>query len=254
MVKIVEEDWELLIILDACRYDALELALEESSLEGELSKKESLGTATEDWRLSNFTNPEECEDIVYISGNPQMSKYKFDRDIGEVPFKHLVEVWKTDWNRKLRCVRPEPVTERAVETINEVTRDYRFIVHYLQPHSPYLKEDRTHIGRGLVWSYLESLQEEKIPAEEVKALGGTVFNYVGKAFPREKIVSGYLSNLNLVLNEVENLLEETEIENIVLTADHSEMLGKAEEGYRFGHEEDSDCEKLREIPWLRIKK
>ena len=51
---VMEEEWDYLLVLDACRYDYF---AEEypKFLHGELQKKRSRGSSTSDWLLKNFT-------------------------------------------------------------------------------------------------------------------------------------------------------------------------------------------------------
>ena len=75
-VEVVEEDWDYLIILDACRYDLLREAYEEKDWlqEGELSKKTSRGSTSIEWLNRNFTDY--YDDIVYVSANAFVSSYE----------------------------------------------------------------------------------------------------------------------------------------------------------------------------------
>ena len=65
--RLMDEDWDYLIILDACRYDYFEQTFQ-SYLDGRLEKKLSVGSSTREWRLKNFT--EYYPDTIYISSTP----------------------------------------------------------------------------------------------------------------------------------------------------------------------------------------
>lgn len=73
-LKVVDEDWKYLIVLDACRYDIFKKV---NTIPGNLSKKYSAGTHTVEWLKNNFM--EKHEDIAYISANPQVSFSKLEK-------------------------------------------------------------------------------------------------------------------------------------------------------------------------------
>jgi hypothetical protein len=53
-IDIFEEDWDNLIILDACRYDALRAVLPEYDLDGALESRISRGSATPEFLRGCF--------------------------------------------------------------------------------------------------------------------------------------------------------------------------------------------------------
>ena len=57
-VKVVEEDWDYLVVLDACRYDFFEDYYRKSDWlqEGNLEKKISRGSMSIEWLNRNFTD------------------------------------------------------------------------------------------------------------------------------------------------------------------------------------------------------
>lgn len=75
-VNVLDEDWDNLIILDACRYDIFE---ELNHINGNLTQKKSRGCRTPEWIRGNFSC-KELLDTVYISANPQYSKLHQDID------------------------------------------------------------------------------------------------------------------------------------------------------------------------------
>jgi len=53
VLNVMEEEWDYLIILDACRYDYFE-SLYKEFFDGELEKRVSLGSDTLKWCLESF--------------------------------------------------------------------------------------------------------------------------------------------------------------------------------------------------------
>ena len=73
LAHIMQEDWDYLIILDACRYDYFEKFYGQY-LSGKLEKRLSLGSSTREWRDRNFTG--KYDDTIYISANPFINSVK----------------------------------------------------------------------------------------------------------------------------------------------------------------------------------
>jgi len=69
-LKVMEENWNYLIILDACRYDYFE-KLHRNYFSGVLEKKISLGSGTSEWLRKNFTSY--YPDTIYIYRETLMS-------------------------------------------------------------------------------------------------------------------------------------------------------------------------------------
>jgi len=245
--RILDEEWDILIVLDACRYDAF---VEFNTIPGMLEKRRSLGSCTEEWFRNNFYS-KDCSDIVYVSGNPYVSEWKIVEgklNFGYLPFYKLIEVWDWAWDPDRKAVPPEPVTRAAIEAIKQYSNK-RFIIHYLQPHSPFLKSN-IKVGRGLLMDYIQDKKKRFLTMEEMNNLEGTIWQYVGKKVSIEEVREGYVTNLLYVLEEVKKLLYSIPInKKIIITADHGEMLGF--EGESFGHGF-IDHPSLRTVPWLTV--
>src|SRR5208337_4727602 len=68
-IYVIDEQWDNLVILDACRYDLFQ---EMNTIAGTLSSRVSRGSDTAEFLLENFTKyPKRTtfKDIVYIAGN-----------------------------------------------------------------------------------------------------------------------------------------------------------------------------------------
>jgi len=214
-VKVMEEEWDYLIILDACRYDMFKKA---NKIEGRLEKKISLASNTSEWLKKNFDGY--YEDVVYISANPHISNYEVRGFRGTDHFWKVKNLWYYDWDNILKSVHPRRVTKSALRTIRKY-HGKRFIIHYLQPHQPYiLSPEITH----------ELVRRGKISIRELRR--------------------AYMENLILVLNEVEKLVDVLE-GKIVITADHGQLLG---EKFEIGHPMGIYFKELVEVPWLVVDK
>lgn len=131
----MEEDWDYLIILDACRYDYFSRLYREYFV-GRLEKAISPASFTVEWCKKSF--PKLYDDVVYLSANPYVnSKIEIGGFNAKNRFFKVIDVWDWGWNEKLGTVHPEQVN-KAVLNSKDNYPDKRFIIHYLQPHEPYL--------------------------------------------------------------------------------------------------------------------
>ncbi|MFP4232878.1 MAG: sulfatase-like hydrolase/transferase [Candidatus Aenigmatarchaeota archaeon] len=216
----MEEDWDYLIILDACRYDTFKKI---NRIEGELHKKKSLGSATPEWLIENFKG-KKLDDVIYVSGNPFSSSEKFVGFKPENNFLQVIGVWDKGWHKNLGTVSAEEVTKAALETLKQYL-DKRIIIHYMQPHSPFLGKTDVELDR----------------------------NYPGLIFGDisiERVMKAYEDNLKYVLKEVKKVLKHLD-GNIVITSDHGTLFG--ERGLYF-HIPNIRMDEINDVPWLEIRK
>ncbi|RLI40718.1 hypothetical protein DRO69_12530, partial [Candidatus Bathyarchaeota archaeon] len=153
--NLLEEKWDFLIILDACRYDYFK-DVYRNYLDGNVKKAISPALHTMDWLNKVF--PDFYDDIVYISANPYINSkievtdqygLKFD---GKRHFFEVVDVWKWEWDFKLGTVPPHNVNEALFKYGHN--KNKRFIIHYIQPHEPYISENYI---RYIPKSYVENI-------------------------------------------------------------------------------------------------
>jgi hypothetical protein len=132
---VMKESWDYLIVLDACRHDYFKREYEKF-FQGELENRISLGSATPEWCRKQFKGY--FPDIIYISGNPYINSKKaiagFD---AKKHFYKVIDVWDFGWNEELWTVTPEKITAVTLNSIDEFPKKRR-IIHYLQPHVPYI--------------------------------------------------------------------------------------------------------------------
>ncbi len=277
-VNISDADWDALIVLDALRYDYF-LKSHNFFFEGYLNRIWSPGSCTVEWFRKTFT--EKMPDITYFSANPFINSSKRGKCGAGAIFREVIDIWLLYWDDNLGTVQPLAV--------NHVVRD-RFprsggtiIVHYLQPHSPYLSP------RGFVYGFphpksgkvLHGVNRARNLYERIGSkfvgLVGTLFDRVGipnghylkmaellnlpplsplDATRRRFGISGlklaYEDNVMLVLDIASRLIEHLMDSGlkIVVTSDHGEFLG---EGGRFSHPCGSNHEILRTVPVFTVK-
>lgn len=240
-VAVMEEDWDYLIILDACRYDFFE-ARYRTYLQGDLQKKISRGTTTSEWLEKNFTGYH--GDTVYVSANPHCSDHTIHGFRGVDHFFRIEHVWKHSWNEQLDTVEPSTMTNEALRLAREFT-DKRLIIHYIQPHGPWIGKTRISVDEiGKDPSHPSAIDGKW-------TVDSQVWELVRQGrFDVKKLIQADKDNLDLALGEVQRLVGQLE-GRIVITADHGEAFG---EKFVIGHPPGVYIRELVEVPWLIIEK
>ena len=211
---IEQDDWDILIILDATRYDYFKIEYKKYLPEGRLYEVEC--DPGGGWAYHNFTRKYDAD---YFTANPNA------RPISA--FNRVVDIWKVGWSEKLGTVPPWEVN-RAV--LNDSWD--RAVIHYLQPHGPW-------IGKHSLYK----------PSKLRRHLGGDVeLIPILKSKPVSFLHQIYIDNLRLVLKYVSALLESIS-GHVVITSDHGEALG--EEG-RYLHTPMYSSPEIRHVPWCEI--
>lgn len=207
-VDLFAEDWDNLYILDACRYDTFDKL---HDLPGELSKRESRASTTPEFLRANVPGTD-LRDTVYVTAQPQIHNH----DDIDSNFYRIVDVWQDAWDTDLGTVLPGDVAEATVEAA-EQHPDKRLLVHFLQPHYPFIgetgREAFSHQSVGIAPGDADG------PSTKFWDTVGTAVNDV----PEAVVWEAYEENLEMVLPHVERLLREIEGKSVV-TSDHGEMI------------------------------
>lgn len=267
------QDWDHLIILDACRFDFFQNVYGEY-LEGDLREVKSRGSTTSEWLAKTYPSKYE---VSYISANPYINSYGLPLEEctpnlspfswkATEHFDDIEDVWDYGWDSEVGAVHPRQVTKKALE------KEGRIIAHYMQPHGPYISfnsgKKRRHGGevlagganqtggrikhlRAKVGPWLERRLGPKFIWRFRKLLGMEP-TWEGEEIWREEGLKGvrkhYQKNLRLVLEEVKKLVKHRKGKTIV-TADHGEGLGKKVSG----HPINRNLPILRNVPWLEVE-
>lgn len=217
-IDVFEEDWDNLIILDACRHDEF---VRQSDLPGRMEHRISRGSTSPEFIRGNFSG-KKLHDLVYVTANNWYAKIKDDID-AEVHALNSVDRDIMDG----RTSHPETVSDAAREAA-ETYPEKRLMVHYMQPHWPYLGPTGDKFREG--------------PFHEVIRTTDAT---------HEDVMQAYRENLNMVLSEVETLLDDLEGKTVV-SADHGELLGERERPIpikTYRHPEGVYVDSLVKVPW-----
>jgi hypothetical protein len=237
-VDVFAEDWDNLLVLDACRYDMFERY---ADLPGRLEHRNTRGTSTMEFLKANFAG-RDLRDTVYVTANPQLyhNREEIDADLYRV-----VDVWQEEgWNAEYGTVLPETVTEHAIRAAREY-RKKRLVVHYIQPHYPFIGSDTEFDKRHLVAS------DTGGNGNGSENVWGQLMTGTLDATPAD-VWQPYVANLKRALPHVEELLSNLDGRTVV-TADHGNMIGERSFPIpvrEWGHPRGTYTEQLVRVPWL----
>ena len=227
-VDVMTEDWDTLLILDACRYDDFEAT---HDLPGELHRRESRGSHTIEF-LHGTVAGRDLLDTVYVTASPQLHAKGID-----AAFHAVENVWDgDDWDETAGTVRPETMADRVLAAVKRYSHK-RVVGHFVQPHYPFLGEDDPQGGQLTdasgpdIWGRLMRGEAEATPGA---------------------VRAAYRRNLETVLPAVGRLLE-TLAGRTVVTADHGNMFGERSWPLpvrEWGHPPGVHTPELVDVPWL----
>ena len=204
-VFVMREDWDNLIILDACRYDTFK---EVTGINCDY--RISRGSTTGEFLRENFAN-HKFNDTIYITANPWVNVL-----VGSSFYK-IVSVWRNEWDEKLNTVLPQKVVKYAIETEKKYP-DKRLIIHFLQPHQPYIRDpelDPYGCREMLVIAETKNLQT---------SYWLDIWRKVAKGdLDLEKVYNAYKRNLEAVMPHAIRLARKLKGKTVI-TADHGEAF------------------------------
>jgi hypothetical protein len=240
-ISVSEEDWDNLIILDACRYD---IFAEEYSGVGKLQRRYSRSPYSPSFFQKNFTDGPYF-DIVSITANPHHKQRLEDSQ-----FHSVSHLWNTHWNEEIKNVHPRAVKDVAIEA-NETYPNKRLMIHFMQPHAPFIgpwAQENIGIHTGNEHSRQDAIQgyyDKDQTNPYILAAKGTIED--------SELEQGYRENLNIVLKYTKDLISKLDGKTVV-TADHGELLGERAWPYPWKMYQHPPilAGKLLEVPWLVI--
>lgn len=245
--NIFERDWDALLVLDACRVDAMREIADEYAFISSVDSLLSVGSSSHEWTAKTFTTDhlDQIQRTGYVSSNPFTKKAFVDGE--RPPYTDTIPFGWPKWNvvsledfafvdfvskydSEYRYNMPDAnyVTDHAIAMARRKAAD-KLIIHYFQPHHPY-------IGRA-VQENRDLAPLERDPFEA----------FANGEVSRDELWGLYLDNLRHVLDGVEILLKNLDAETVVLTADHGELFG---EMGAYGHPEGFPHPNLKYVPWV----
>lgn len=228
-----DEDWEVLLILDACRPDLMREACEVGNYEWlpeseELETVRSPASTSHEWMESHFSSEhaDEMESTAYVTANLFIQDYDFEQ-FGA--FSQLT----AEPVDGIQVTIPRRLTDRAIDIWrrrNELGVE-RMIIHYMQPHTPFRSKPSWFDGE-----------------EPLTGWGNGFVQLRDGLLSYDEFWAAYFDNLQWVLDDVDLLTTNCDAD-MVVTSDHGNGLGEL--GI-YGHPNGIPFDVVREVPWVPI--
>ena len=252
---VMVQDWDNLLILDACRYD---LFRDYNTIAGELESIVSVASTSLEFMEKTFDG-RTFHDTVYVSANGyshQLADDIFHEFISTYPYSQRGLL-----NRALyENYHPQTVRKHAEDAFNNHP-DKRLIVHFMQPHGPYFGPMANKLRARLKSDHGIELSAWVTDTEVADRSDGPVYLMDAAEMgliTSEELRDVYLENLELVLGHVGQLLKKISGKTVI-TADHGELLEHATNVHsqlyseQFEHPGHVWVPELRIVPWLEIE-
>lgn len=203
-----------------------------------MEKKISKGSGSPEFLRKNFQG-DTFNDIIYVTANPFVKRELDD------PFFHTEHVWLDGWDDEEETVLPSTMIKRTRALFDQYPNK-RFILHFMQPHHPFIGETRLEDDPGFVGAIAKST-DEKVPDVE----------FVWEKLRRGKLDTdtvwkAYEDNLRFVLEEIQPFVRELDGKS-VLTSDHGNAFGERARPFPtrvYGHGDRIRIPALVEVPWF----
>lgn len=272
-VELVNQDWDVLVILDACRYDKFEKYYKQYFIDGKLSKAISPATHTPEFLYKCFKT--KLDDTVYVSGNMFVNSKNiplnhWDSNYSWYPkdyFSRIVDVWDTGFDKSLGTIPPWEINKHTIVSM-DLNKHKRFIVHYMQPHAPFLSWKTNGENIKDYWTKKENdvktFREKMIHwafgyfSERTMWIIGNLLGRLPKdgrgqlyiKEGRQGYINHYENNLKIVLKYVKQLIDLFPSKKFLVISDHGDRLG---EGGHYGHSKTKIRDRIiTEVPWLKL--
>jgi len=224
-VDIMAEEWDTLLLLDACRLDTLR----DLRPDGWPPVDSRTSRASNTWTFyeKNFSDGP-YEDTVAVTANPRTTQLRADA------FHDVVKVYEHDWDDSAGTVWPDVMADRTIEA-HEAYPDKRIFAHWVQPHHPFVGSEEFGQHGGFdgesIWM---DLRRGRLDIDEV--------------------YKAYVETFRMTLLEVQRVLDAVSGLRVV-SADHGNLFGEHPWFYpvdMYGHPRGILMPELVEVPWVEF--
>ena len=199
-IYVLDQDWDNLVILDACRYDIFAEEITQFGLKGNLQKIESRAPTTSDWVRTNFQD-RTLTDIVCVSNNPWYEQLS-GLNLNFHAYYPTYAGNSGDYEETLDNLQD------LVEEAANAYKDKRLLIHIGLPHEPYIGETAQEHPM---------LKRANSPAEAAKK--------IDHESPDNIIEEAYRENLGFGIEIAEGLCDHLSGKTVI-SSDHGELLGE----------------------------
>jgi hypothetical protein len=232
--RVVEQDWDNLLLLDGCRYD---IFAEEITFDGDLRSLRSAGSTSYEYFVNNYDG-RSFPEIAYVTANTHFHRINAE-------FADIVPVREFLWDEDIMTVPPDLLTEYVLDHADRY-EDKRLIVHFMQPHMPFLTRTEAGIERHPL-SAGSGVHKHSVSSENAETdMDAWWLRLERGEITREAAYEAYRTTLQIVLEEIKPLLSELQGKTVV-SADHGNVFG---ENQLYGHPKYRAHPKLVEVPWF----
>lgn len=215
--NVFNEEWDLLIILDGCRVDALKEVSDEYSFVNEVDARWSVGANSNEWLVNTFNETflDEVSNTAYVTSNPQaitvfekglsnnhsggrvrpakrrLKRYSLNQPVESDDFYNFIPLYmpSEDYGN-IGFPSPRAVTDNVIKIDRSSDPPPRIVAHFMPPHTPFIAR--------MVDGEIELSDDIRNP----------------------RSFEAYLDNLRWALDEVALLLENVNRNKVVISADH----------------------------------
>lgn len=246
--NVLNREWDNLLILDACRYDAFRSVASSYLPASGMERRSTIGSSTPEFLDRTFGDGQHW-DTVYVTGNPQPVRFASESE--QDPWHAIISALPA-WDYDTQTVPPEAVAGRA-RAAADLYPDKRLIVHFLQPHAPFLGGAADFIRQeyGLTIGGVDPGRD--YTDWEPQDIDSTSYeDAIEAGVPVELIRQAYAETLHQVLDVAVGLARDLR-GRTVLTADHGERLGERAWGVgapQWEHPSGGAAVALRRVPWV----
>lgn len=231
--RIITDEWDTLIILDAARPDYLIDTLE---IEGATWQTKYSNASYSYGFMKQEFEDQTLHDTVYVTANPYISR--LDNNI----FYKVVNLYESAWDSTLQTVPPEAVVN-AISQIREEYPAKRYIAHFMQPHFPFLGNE-----------YGDKIDAAISPPGEDGGRHPWRAQMYGRSIDRDVLLAAYQENHEVVAPYARKVAV-NEPGTAVITADHANLVGERGRPVPlryYGHPADFPHPALTEVPWVTV--
>lgn len=230
--KPLDTDWNVLLVLDACRADLFRDFAPRHDLSdqfGTMGSTYSCASSSPEWFEKGFGKAPDSavSDVVYVTQNPYFKTVDHDR------FHDTLPLHRTKTDRPNGLLSPSKVTDAALSLYAD-TNAKRFVIHYMPPHAPFQYVDREYEVENVPWA------------------GGTQGAWWGLQtgeFDQEQVWQDYGENLLGVLDEVQRVVKHVD-GKVIITADHGNAMGELG---LYAHPAFVPAPVLKSVPWIELE-
>lgn len=257
-------EWDVLLILDAAQFRIMRELYEEYDYLESIETMKSRGSHSSEWCYNTFIRDyskfkSEIDRTHYVSANiistlvlsgesdlkfvddvvsdEMIEEYQKKKEVSELPnnLKSHRPVWEDSLHTDTSYIHPDFVTEAGVEIINDMDESEKAILHYMQPHEPFVNA------------------ESDISRNWPNSTEARMFNTEEETY--KKLMSNYKDNHRFILDELKKLLSKVpDDKSIVISADHGNITNTFfNVRYALGHPNHIFFSRnVRYVPWINV--